>query len=333
MKKVEIQKFGPPPIAAKCVNVAGPNPPSPWEATVKVMAFPINPADLAMISGNYGTLPTLPSGIGMEAAGFVTDVGSKVEGLSIGDSVVCIGNNNWAQFTNLPATTIHKIPNQTDLIQASMMKVNPSTAKLLLDQVNQAGKSQWVAQNAPLGGVGRSVIQIAKKLGLKTINIVRRSSAIEEVKDLGGDIVLVSSDSLKDDLQELIGHQSPKFGFDAVGGQETGRLTRILGNGGTVFNYGMLSGESCQVDPNECIFRQISLQGFWLSKKLNLMTHNQRSEMFQWLAGLIANEDLVFPVDSTYQISQISEAIIRCENPDRCGKVIVLPNGEFRGKE
>lgn len=298
-----------------------------------MMAFPVNPADLAMISGNYGTLPKLPSGIGMEAAGIVTEVGEKVQGLSVGDSVMCVGNNNWAQFTNLPATTLHKLPKKAEFQQACMLKVNPSTAKLLLDKVSADGKTRWVAQNAPLGGVGRSVIQIAKKMGLKTVNIVRRESAIQEVKDLGGDVVLLSNDSLKAELRNLIGHQSPKYGFDAVGGLETGRLASLLGTGGCVFNYGMLSGDPCQMNPNDCIFRQISLQGFWLSKTLNLMTHNQRSDMFQWLTELMVQKELYFPIDSTYSISQISDAIAKCDDPNRQGKVIVFPNGDPRGQQ
>src|SRR5207244_10680597 len=49
----------------------------------------------------------------------------------------------------------------------------------------------WVAQNAANSGVGRSLIAIAKARGLKTINFVRRTELVPELRAVGGDLVIV----------------------------------------------------------------------------------------------------------------------------------------------
>ncbi|MGB8901696.1 MAG: alcohol dehydrogenase, partial [Methylocella sp.] len=71
------------------------------------------------------------------------------------------------------------------------MGVNPPTAYFLLTNIVKLPRASWVIQNGANSGVGRATVAIAKSLGLKTINVVRREEVVAEMKALGGDIVLV----------------------------------------------------------------------------------------------------------------------------------------------
>lgn len=331
MLEVRYEKFGPPSVVAKCVKAAELGSPSAWDAIVEVHACPVNPSDLAMLSGHYGTLNKPPATIGMEAAGRVVAVGDSVTDLKIDDQVMVMANNNWAQFRKVPASLLHKVPADLDPLQVAMMKVNPATALLMLTKYAELRKNDWVIQNGPLSNVGRAVIQIAKHKGLRTINVVRRPDAIQEVIDLGGDVALEESANLADDVRASIGRAKLKLGLDAVAGSSTGPLASCLSPQAPIVNYGMLSGKPCEIDSNDVIFRGIQLVGFWLSKIVNRMSQQQRTELYDEITEMIVAGVVCGKVDSFFRLEEIGEAIRHAETPGRRGKVMVLPHGELDG--
>ncbi|MFK8112097.1 MAG: zinc-dependent alcohol dehydrogenase family protein [Rubripirellula sp.] len=332
MLEIQFNQFGPPSVVAKCVNVPDDGVPSAWDAIVRVDAFPINPADLAMLAGRYGNLPKLPATIGMEASGKIVRVGESVETLAVGDQVMIMANNNWGQYRKVPATLLHKVPDNLCPLQAAMMKVNPATALLLLTQEAELKRGDWVIQNAPLSNVGRAVIQIAKARGFRTVNIVRREDARQAVLDLGGNVAVHTGDDLAKDVQSAIGRAKIRLALDAVGGESTQQLALCLAERSRIVNYGMLSGEACRLEPEQTIFRGITLSGFWLSKIVNRMTHTQRIELYDEILAMLVAGSLRGQVDMCYGLDQVSEAIQRAERGDRQGKVLVLPNGPVQSE-
>ena len=116
-----------------------------------------------------------------------------------------VANNNWAQYRAVPANLVHVVPNELDPLIVAVMKVNPATALMLLTRFVELKPGSWIVQNAPLSNVGRLVIRFAKAFGLKTVNLVRRETAIETVKQLGGDVVLLEHDAVAKQLQHVVG--------------------------------------------------------------------------------------------------------------------------------
>ena len=324
IKQIQYSSFGQPSVVARCVDVPELTPPSAWEVIVDIEAFPINPADLAMLSGRYGVLPKLPSPIGMEAVGRISALGSAVQNASVGDRVVLLANHNWAERRKVPFAAVHPVPAHLDVKQMAMLKVNPATALLFLKNIAKLERDDWVIQTAPLSSVGRCVIQIAKSLGIRTINVVRRVEAKMEVTSLGGDVAIVDGPELAKNVRAVIGHQPLRFAFDAVAGEGTQRVAESLSEGGTVVNYGMLSGEPCTISADQTIFRGISLVGFWVSKYLNRMSLHDRTELFDSVIDHFQRSALHIEIESTYPFSRIQEALTKAEQSNRKGKVVVL---------
>ncbi len=323
MKQILFDTFGPPNLVAKCVEVPDVGAPSAWEVVVDVAAFPINVADLAILAGRYGTLPKLPSTIGMEASGVIAEVGSAVKDFQPGDCVVVLGNNNWAERRKLPVSAVHKVPRDCDLRQMSMLKVNPTTAQLLLNNYVELVSGDWILQTAPLSSVGRCVIQLARTRGIKTINVVRRVETASEIMALGGDHIVEDGHDLAQQVRAILRHDPIKLALDAVAGPGVQRLAECLSEGGKIVNYGMLSNEPCLLSPEQTIFRGVSLHGFWLSKLLNRLSLNERRTHFDSLAELIADGRLSIAIDSCFAIRDIGAAIQRAEQTGRKGKVVV----------
>lgn len=323
MKRVEYSTFGPPSRVARLVDAPDVGAPSAWEVVVDVEAFPINPADLAMLAGQYGKLPKLPATIGMEGVGRVAQVGASVADLAEGDRVVILANDNWAERRKAPAAALHKAPPGVDVAQLAMLKVNPATAALLLKDFVDVRPGEWVLQTAPLSGVGRCVMQIARARGLRTVNVVRNADARPAAIAAGADAAVEAGPGLADRVREAVAGAPVRLALDAVAGPGVQHLAEALAEGGQVVNYGMLSGEPISLTPEQTIFRGVRVQGFWVSRVLNRLSLPERRGLFDELCGMLASGALKMPVDSTFPLGQINEALRRAEQHGRSGKVIV----------
>src|SRR5260221_1720187 len=84
---IVIHRHGPPAEVARVEASELPDP-QPHEALVRMLAAPINPADLNLIEGKYGIRPELPAVMGIEGAGRVEETGSPVTDLKTGTLVL-----------------------------------------------------------------------------------------------------------------------------------------------------------------------------------------------------------------------------------------------------
>src|SRR5438309_1453381 len=174
MKKIEITAYGAPEAVAHCIEAPDVGAPGAGELVFDVLAFPINPADLSMIRGNYRLHPPLPATPGAECVGRITACGAGVTRLRPGDLVINMQRENWAQRRRIAKADAIPIPGNTDLAQAAMLRINPATARLLLEDHVALGSGDWVIQNVANSAVGRHLIVIAKSRGWRTVNVVRR---------------------------------------------------------------------------------------------------------------------------------------------------------------
>jgi mitochondrial enoyl-[acyl-carrier protein] reductase / trans-2-enoyl-CoA reductase len=296
------------------------------QALVAVLAAPVNPSDVLMLTGEYGQLPPLPAVGGSEGVGRVVELGPNTQGPSVGQMVLLPpGSGTWATHVVVSAAALIALPNEGDPKQLAMLTVNPPTASLLLSDFARLQPGDWVIQNSANSGVGGYVVRLAGLRGLKTVNVVRRESAVAGVKAHGGDVVLVDGDDLAQRVQAATGGAAISLGIDAVGGTATMRLAASLAEGATVVNYGALSGEPCVVSPRDLVFRGITLRGFWLADWFRTTPQPQQSALLTELAGLIVAAKLSTPIHATYDVAQIKEAIVAAAD-QRQGKILITPS-------
>lgn len=296
------------------------------EVLLELLAAPINPSDVLTITGGYGILPPLPAFAGNEGVGRVAAHGPNVSSPAIGQTVLLpIGIGTWSTQMVAEASKLVALPNDADPLQLSMITINPPTAALLLSEFVDLQPGDWVIQNAANSGVGNYLVQLAKMRGFKTVNIVRRESLIEPLKAAGADVVLVDGDKLAKRVAEATGGAKIKLGIDAVGGPACARLGECLAAEGTLVNYGMMSGEPCQLAAGMLVFKDVTVRGFWLAKWFQQASREAQQKLFGELTGLIVAGKLRAPVHQTYSVKDIKQAVAVAAQGERNGKVIVTP--------
>jgi mitochondrial enoyl-[acyl-carrier protein] reductase / trans-2-enoyl-CoA reductase len=297
------------------------------QVLIQVLAAPINPSDVLTLTGLYGQLPPLPAIGGNEGVGRVVQHGPNVSAPALGQMVLLpVGSGTWATHVVAEAKRLLLLPNDADPQQLAMMTVNPPTASLMLSEFVDLQPGDWVIQNAANSGVGAYLIQLAKIRGLKTVNIVRRESALASVQALGADVVLVEGSGLAKRVAEATGGAKIRLGIDAVGGNSTDQLAMCLANSATLVNYGMMSGEACVISPASFVFRNITLRGFWLAFWFRNATPAQQAAVFGEIAGLIAAGKLHTRVQACFDVSEIKLAVAAAAKGEREGKILIVPN-------
>ena len=327
MRQVQFTAFGRPEEVAACIEVPDVGAPGPDEAVVEMLAFPINPADLLTITGGYAVRPRLPATLGAEGVGRVVGVGAQVAGLAPGQRVISLARDNWCQQRRLPAAQLLPVPDDADLLQLAMLKVNPATALLMLRGYVDLQPGDWVIQDAANSGVGTSLIQTAKADGIRTVNVVRRAALAAPLEALGADVVLADGPQLAEQVSAATGGTLPRLAIDAIGGEIVLRLADCLAEGGTVVNYGLLSGQPCMLGAHHTVFKGITLTGFWLQKRLTAMARHDLEQLYADLAARIRAGTLHVAVERTYPIEDIKAALAHAGRGGRAGKILVLPNG------
>ncbi len=328
MQRAQYTARGPVPEASIAAVDFTAAPLTAGQALIKVLAAPINPSDILTLTGGYGILPPLPAVGGNEGVGVVAQLGPGVTAPAVGQTVLLpVGSGTWSTHIVADAATLMPLPNGVDPLQLAMMTVNPPTALLMLKEFVDLQPGEWVIQNAANSGVGENLVQLAKMRGLKTVNIVRRDSAVAALTALGGDVVLVDGPGLAERVAAATGRAKIRLGIDAVGGKATDNIASCLAQSAVLVNYGMMSGEPCVVSPASFVFRDVTLRGFWLAQWFRKATPPQQMAVFGEVAKLIATGQLKTRVQATYDVSQIKEAVAAAAAGERDGKILIVPKG------
>ncbi|MGJ8655916.1 MAG: MDR family NADPH-dependent oxidoreductase [Akkermansiaceae bacterium] len=291
------------------------------EVRVKMQFSPINPADINYIQGNYGIRPELPAVPGVESSGIITE--SSSEGVSVGDLVIFITRvGTWQSEVICGAEEVIVIPS-IPAEQAAMLKVNPLTALCLLENYVSLTEGDYIIQNAANSGVGQCVIQIAKQLGIKTINLVRRDELIPELLELGADHVLLDNTFVVEQVREICGENLPKLACNAVGGDSALRLMDAIAEQGQHITFGAMSMRSLKVPNKFLIFKRIQLHGLWVTKWIEENDHATVSAAYQRLATWVAKGQLSQAIDTIYKPQDIIPAIKHATQDKRDGKILL----------
>src|SRR5580765_866467 len=288
-------------------------------------AAPLNPSDFVLVRGMYGVRPTFPSPVGAEGVGRVTQTGSKVDRALLGKRVLILPTyeqGTWADEVVVHVRNIVPMSNEADPLQLSMIGINPATGYLLLNRYVSLLPGDWIGQTAANAAMGQYIIALAKLAGVKTLNVVRRKEAAEQVRQRGGDRVVLQGDNLHKDIEEALDGKKLSLVLDSVGGTPVGELAKSLKPGGSIVAYAIQSRQFPAISPGDFIYRGLSLHGFWLINWVRNAPRTEIQEIYQKVGDLVADGSLSAAVEHVYPLDQFKEAFEHSLRSSRNGKIL-----------
>jgi NADPH:quinone reductase-like Zn-dependent oxidoreductase len=304
--------------------------PAAAQVLVEVDAAPINPSDLYYATGNYLLRPEPPVGIGAEGSGRITAVGSGVDEALIGRRVILLPtyrHGTWATHVLADVTDVVVAPDDVDVLQLAMVGINAMTAhQLLRSYGNPATSNRWIGQTAGNSGVGEYIVKMSKHLGYKTLSIVRRQAAADQVLSWGGDRVVIHGDGLGHDLAAALDGARLDIAVDSVGGPAATALAHHLDYSGTLIAYGVQSGQPPMINPFELIGNHFRLTGFWLKNWLDHTHPDEVTRAYGELVALVKDGVIGAHVERTIALDDWRKALNLAQESGRTGKIVFTPN-------
>lgn len=332
MQAVVATRTGEPADVLRLEELPVPDP-GPGQVRVRIEAAPVNHNDLHMIRGRYGIAPAMPTALGQEAVGFVDALGEGVTGRTVGERVVTLGAlGTWQEYVVHEADRVLAVPSTMAASTAAQLIASPLTALLLVTDALDVRPGEWLVQTAAGSTVGRLVVQLGRHLGFRTINVVRRRSAVDEIVALGGDAVICTEDEDVATRIAEIGSGTVTKAIDCVGGPLGADVSRALAPGGEMVVYGALATHR-QTDEDRLtvplfarslIYDAKVVRGFWLHRWFGTNTPDTILTKLAAAYELVDDGTLEITAGQPFRLEQFADAVALAEAPARGGKPLFV---------
>lgn len=297
---------------------------------VQMIAAPINPADINLAEGVYGIKVPLPAIAGNEGVGRITKLGKNVKQFRVGDWVIPseAAFGTWRTEAIIPEDKLIRVPDDLPAAYAATLSVNPATAYRMLRDFEQLNPGDVIIQNGANSMVGLCVIQMAREMGVKTINIVRSDrpnveETLQLLNNLGGDINVPDEYVNTPGFNEIIADLPPiKLGLNCVGGDQTTHLVRTLGDKATLVTYGGMSKRPINVPFETLVYKQLRMKGFWVSEWYKKHNQLDRSVMMSEICNMIRTDKLAL-FHEVHDFDDFEHALKRSQEPFQFRKVVL----------
>ena len=240
--RIEFHKHGGPDVLHAVAFT--PADPAANEVQVENKAIGINYIDTYIRSGLYPP-PSLPSGLGTEAAGVVSKVGSSVQHIKVGDRVVYAqsGLGAYSSVHNVVADKAAILPNAISFEQAAASFLKGLTVFYLLRKTYEIQPNEPFLFHAAAGGVGLIACQWAKALGAKLIGTVGSAAKAQRALQAGAwQTINYREENIVERVKEITGGKKVRVVYDSVGKDTWEDSLDCLQRRGLMVSFGNASG-------------------------------------------------------------------------------------------
>ena len=322
-KSIIIKKNGGPEVLElQDISVGSPGPD---EIKVTNHAIGLNYIDTYHRSGLYPL--KLPSGIGLEAAGKIDEVGSNVTEFNKGDNIAyaSVPLGAYSQQRIIPAKIAVKVPDGISHKIAASLMTKGLTTHYLISKTYNLKAGEIVLFHAAAGGVGQIFAQWANSIGAEVIGTVGSDEKIKVAEQNGyAHVINYTKDDFAKKVMEITNNKGVPAVFDGVGKNTFKGSLACLKTRGMMISFGNASGPLDSVD----VPKDIQPKGLYLTRPSIGQYFTNREE-------LQTGADAVFEkvkfgkvkvkISKEYNLKDAKQAHEDLESRKLMGPAIIIP--------
>ncbi|MBA2307989.1 MAG: quinone oxidoreductase [Pseudonocardiales bacterium] len=295
------------------------------ELLVAVAAAGVNYIDTYQRSGMY-PLQT-PFVLGMEGAGTVREVGTGVDGLSVGDRVAwCDTMGSYAEQAVVPVSDAVVVPDGVPDDVAGGMLLQGITAHYLVTDTYSVQPGDTVLVHAAAGGVGQLLTQLVTAGGGRVIGTVSTEAKEELAREAGAADVIryTETDDLPAEVRERTGDKGVDVVYDGVGASTFDASMASLRRRGTLVLYGASSGAVPPMDPQ----RLNAAGSLYLTRpklKDYIATREELESRAAAVLAAVADGSLRLRISERYPLEDARTAHEDLQSRRTTGKLLLIP--------
>ena len=319
MKAIQFFRFGDRDVL-EYVEVPKPSPQND-EVLIETTASGVNFVDIRERQGVYARAEThvgkdkvLPRISGLQAVGYVTEVGPLGDPTLVGKKVVALlPSGGYAQFVTAPANSTVSLPSSAEDAMMAAIPTQGLTAWLMLNASTQLLPGESVLVHGAGGGVGSLAVQLAKSMGA---GLVVASAGSEEKRDfarsLGADkTVDYNLPDWPNAVLEATGGRGVDILLESIGGEIFEQNFDCLATFGRYIIFGSTRGPGKPFEPRRLMSKSQSMTGIYLpvfNAKPELIRQGMVDLVDQAVQGrLRAQVAVILPLSQTAEAHRLLE--------------------------
>lgn len=298
--------------------------PASGQVRLRHTAVGVNFIDVYHRTGLYPV--SLPSSIGVEAAGIVTEIGPDVAGFTLGQRVAYTGGPPGAYVEEriVAADRLVPIPDSISDEQAASLMLQGLTVQYLLRRTFAVKRGDQILFHAAAGGVGLIACQWARALGVELIGTVGSPAKAELALAHGATYVIdYSSEDFVARVKDITRGKGVPVVYDSVGKDSFMRSLDCLSPRGLMVSFGQSSGSVPPIDVSlltakGSIFLTRPTSAHYLADRGELLA--AADELF----GLVQSGAIKPSVNQTYKLAEAARAHEDLEGRRTTGSSVLI---------
>ncbi|MBS1949248.1 MAG: zinc-dependent alcohol dehydrogenase family protein [Bacteroidetes bacterium] len=278
---------------------------------------------------DYGfPVPQLPTKLGYEASGTVTEVGEGVNPSWIGKKVAPAFGLDEIKYGMLgeeaviPASFLIEYPQNLTPEQATAFWVPFLTAYGGLTFASTIKKGDFVAITAATSSVGLAAIQIVNDLGGVPIAVIRTSGKKEKLLQLGAaHVIATREENYVERIAEITSQKGVSVTFNPIGGSLLDQLVIGASNFGTIVQYGILASEAAVLSLPQIISKELTFRGYTVGAMMS--DKNRAEEAQNYILERLANGKFTPKVAKVFPLEKIHEAYAYLDANEEMGRIVI----------
>ncbi|MBF4455892.1 NAD(P)H-quinone oxidoreductase [Acinetobacter sp. SK-43] len=322
MKYIEITQAGGPEVL-KVVQGKKPEIKED-EVLIEVYATGINRPDILQRQGLY----PMPKGVtqipGLEVAGIISQIGSKVEKFKVGDKVCALTNGGgYAEYCAVPANQTLVIPKNLSFIEAAAIPETYFTVWANLFQIGQLKKNETVLIHGGASGIGSTALSLCHAMGIQTFSIVGSDEKAEKLSSIST-VINYKKQDFEQEILSLTDQQGVDVILDIIGAAYFNQNLRLLKRDGRLVIIGFMGGRKVDgFDIQELMLKRAVVTGSTMRARTNDEKAKITQELEQFVWPLIETGQCKPIIYKTFAFEEVAAAHQCLESSEHVGKVVL----------
>jgi NADPH2:quinone reductase len=328
MKAAFIRKTGPPEVI-EYGELPDPRP-RETECLVKVSAVDVNPIDVYIRLGTIAANLRFPYIIGRDLAGTVVQAGAKIKQFKRGDRVWVTGQGvegrqgTFAELVAVEEQWLHPLPDGVKDEDVAAISLVGITAHLGLFKHARLQKNETVFVNGGSGGVGSSVIQMARNAGARVITTAGSDAKVEDCLRLGAEVAInYRSQNVEAEILKAA-PEGVNVWWETLREPNFDRTIKLLAKRGRMV---VMAGRDARpAFPVGAFYtKDLSLHGFAMFNSSAEEQARSAEAINEWLAAgkLKARIDRVMPLSEAREAHRLQEVSTIHNKATLAGKIVL----------
>lgn len=328
MKYIEITQAGGPEVLKV---VQGDRPEiKEDEVLIEVYSTGINRPDILQRQGLYPMPKCVTQIPGLEVAGIISQIGSKVQKFKIGDKVCALTNGGgYAEYCAVPENQTLAIPKNLSLIEAAAIPETYFTVWANLFQIGQLKNHETVLIHGGASGIGSTAISLCHAMGIQNFSTVGSDDKVEKLASMS-QVINYKTQDFEKEILERTNAQGVDVILDIIGASYFNQNLRLLKRDGRLVIIGFMGGRKVDgFDIQELMLKRAVVTGSTMRARTNAEKAEITEDLEQYVWPLIEAGQCKPIIYKTFAFEDVAQAHQCLESSQHIGKVVLEVKAEF----